>query len=419
MRTIFLRINGLAGAFEDSPNKLAGSEMSKFPVIRNAWLCIDGPAIHSFGTMDNLPQNLLDSCDEWVDLNGQWILPSFVDSHTHIVFAKTREGEFVDRIHGLSYEEIAKRGGGILNSAKVLRDTSEEDLFASAAGRLNEILSLGTGAVEIKSGYGLSIDSEIKMLRVIKAMEEYSPIPIRSTFLGAHAIPVEYKDKREVYIDQIVKEMLPIIAEEELADFIDVFCDRGFFTMEETEKILEAGAQYGLRPKIHANELDFTGGIQAGVKYGALSVDHLECTGDEEIKVLLESETMPTLLPSTAFFLGMENPPARKMIDSGLPIALASDYNPGSSPSGSMPFVWSLACIKLRMDPNEALAAATLNGAYAMGLEEELGSISPGKRASFIITDPAHDLAYFPYAFGTNWIDSIWVDGMPMNDLSY
>lgn len=419
MRTIFLRINGLAGAFEDSPNKLAGSEMSKFRVIRNAWLCIDGPAIHSFGTMDNLPQDLLDSCDEWVDLNGQWILPSFVDSHTHIVFAKTREGEFVDRIHGLSYEEIAKRGGGILNSAKVLRDTSEEDLFASAAGRLNEILSLGTGAVEIKSGYGLSIDSEIKMLRVIKAMEEYSPIPIRSTFLGAHAIPVEYKDKREVYIDQIVKEMLPIIAEEELADFIDVFCDRGFFTMEETEKILEAGAQYGLRPKIHANELDFTGGIQAGVKYGALSVDHLECTGDEEIKVLLESETMPTLLPSTAFFLGMENPPARKMIDSGLPIALASDYNPGSSPSGSMPFVWSLACIKLRMDPNEALAAATLNGAYAMGLEEELGSISPGKRASFIITDPAHDLAYFPYAFGTNWIDSIWVDGMPMNDLSY
>jgi imidazolonepropionase len=417
MRTLFLRIKGLAGAWQEAPRKVSGKNMKDYPVLEDAWLCIEGPLIHSFGSMKDLDKDFMASCDEWVDLKGQWILPSFIDSHTHIVFAETREKEFVDRIHGLSYEEIAKRGGGILNSADKLRASSEEELFSSALERVDEIVRLGTGAVEIKSGYGLSIDSEIKMLRAIKSLEDYSPIPIRATFLGAHAIPREFKENRQGYIRQITDEMLPIIAEERLADFIDVFCDRGFYTQEETEQILEAGARFGLRPKIHANELDYTGGIQAGVKYNALSVDHLECTGDEEIQILLNSETMPTLLPSTAFFLSIENPPARKMIDAGLAVALASDYNPGSSPSGRMPFVWSLACIKLKMDPEEALAASTINGAYALGLEDQLGSITPGKRANFIITRQAPSLAYFPYAFGTDWIDSVWADGFPYNGM--
>lgn len=416
MRTLFTRISGLAGCWDSPPALLKGSEMADIPILRDAWLCTEGPSIHSFGLMDELDEELRNSCDEWIDLNGQWVLPAFVDSHTHIVFARTREREFVHRISGLSYEEIARQGGGILNSAKVLRETPEDELFASAMERLTEMIGTGTAAVEIKSGYGLSMESELKMLRVIKSIERFSPIPIRATFLGAHAIPSEFKNDRSGYIDQLIGEMLPVIADEELADFMDVFCDRGFFTQEETERLLEAGAQYGLRPKIHANELDFSGGIQAGVKYGALSVDHLECTGDEEISLLLKSETMPTLLPSTAFFLGMEDPPARKMIDSGLPLALASDHNPGSSPSGSMPFVWSLACIRLKMKPEEALVAATLNSAYAMGMEEELGSISPGKRASFLITRPADELAYFPYAFATDWIESVWIDGVPVEN---
>lgn len=411
MRKLFTHIKGLAGAMNSAPAKLSGKAMRDFPVLENAWLMVDGDKFHSFGTMDALPPEIESRATEVHSLEGQWILPAFVDSHTHIVFAKTREAEFEDRIHGLTYEEIAARGGGILNSAGVLRNTSEEDLLQTALKRLSFMMQHGTGAVEIKSGYGLSIEAEIKMLRVIKEIKKLSPIPVKATFLGAHAIPMEYKTNRNEYIRQIIEEMLPQIAEENLADFIDVFCDRGFFTQAETEQILAAGAQFGLLPKIHANELDFTGGIQAGVKYGALSVDHLECTGEEEIAVLLASDTMPTLLPSTAFFLGMEYPPARKMIDSGLPIALASDFNPGSSPSGSMPFVWSLACIKLKMDPAEALAAATLNSAYALALNTELGSITPGKKASFIITQSAEALAYFPYAFTDRWIHSVYVNG--------
>ena len=411
MRTLYIKIAGLAGALREAPARLEGSRMNDFPLLESAWMLTEEDKIVDFGEMDNLEISMIQSDVEVVDVGGGFILPGFCDPHTHMVFAKTREGEFVDRINGLTYEEIAEKGGGILNSAQVLQDTSEEDLFVSAAERLNEVVSLGTVAVEIKSGYGLSVESELKMLRVIQALKEISPIPIKASFLGAHAIPTQFKTNREEYIRQIIEEMLPAIAKDKLADYIDVFCDRGFFTQVETERILLAGKKYGLRAKIHANELDFTGGIQAGVKMEALSVDHLECTGDEEIELLKGSGTMPTLLPSTAFFLGIEYPPARKMIDAGLGLALASDYNPGSSPSGRMPFIWSLACIKLKMRPMEALAAATLNAAYAMGMENELGSITPGKRASFIITHPAPSVEYFPYSFGSDWIRQVVIDG--------
>ena len=411
MRTLYIKIAGLAGALREAPNRLVGSEMNDFPLLESAWLMTENERIVDFGEMKNLEIKLIQEDVEVVDVAGGFILPGLCDPHTHMVFAKTREGEFVDRINGLTYEEIAEKGGGILNSAQVLQNTSEEDLFVSATERLNEVASLGTVAVEIKSGYGLSVAAELKMLRVIQALKEISPIPIKASFLGAHAIPTQFKTNREEYIRQIIEEMLPVIADENLADYIDVFCDRGFFTQDETERILLAGKKYGLRAKIHANELDFTGGIQAGVKLNALSVDHLECTGDEEIELLKGSETMPTLLPSTAFFLGINYPPARKMIDAGLGLALASDYNPGSSPSGRMPFIWSLACIKLKMRPMEALAASTLNAAYAMGMEKELGSITPGKRASFIITYPAPSIHYFPYSFGSDWIRQVVIDG--------
>ncbi len=338
------------------------------------------------------------------------VFPCFCDSHTHLVYAGSREIEYIDKIKGLSYEEIAKRGGGILNSAK-LHNTSEEELIKQALVRLEEIKMLGTGAVEIKSGYGLTVEDELKMLRVIRKLKQLSPLTIKSTFLGAHAVPAEYKGNQKAYVDVVVNEMVPKVAEEKLADFIDVFCDKGFFTVKETERILEAGIKYGMKPKIHANELDYSGGIQAGVKHNALSVDHLEYTGDKEIKSLLDSVTMPTLLPGAAFFLGLVYAPARKMIDAGLPVAMASDYNPGSSPSGNMQFVISLGCIKYKMLPEEAVNAVTINSAYAMGVSRELGSIAKGKKANVFITKEIPTYEFMPYAFGSNKVERVILNG--------
>jgi len=339
------------------------------------------------------------------------VFPSFCDSHTHLVYAGSREVEYIDKIKGLSYEEIARRGGGILNSAKLLSQTSEDELYEQALPRVKEIIRKGTGAVEIKSGYGLSTENELKMLRVIRRLSEATPLTIKATFLGAHAVPAEYKGRQAEYVDQIINEMIPQVAAEDLADYIDVFCDRGFFTVEDTERILMAGMKYGLRPKIHANELDYSGGIQVGVKYNALSVDHLEFTGDDEIQTLLGSETMPTLLPGAAFFLGMDNPPVRKMIDAGLPIALASDFNPGSSPSGDMKFIMSLGCIRLKMLPEEVINATTINGAYAMGLSETHGSICRGKVANIFITKPIPTLEYMPYAYTSDLVETVFLNG--------
>ncbi|OQX75985.1 MAG: imidazolonepropionase [Bacteroidetes bacterium 4484_276] len=339
------------------------------------------------------------------------VFPAFVDSHTHLVYPASREIEYIDKIKGLSYEEIARRGGGILNSAKKMQEISEEELFESAILRLEEIICYGTGAVEIKSGYGLTTESELKMLRVIRKLKEASPMTIKATFLGAHSIPPEYRDNRVAYVDIVVNEMLPKVAEDGLADYIDVFCDKGFFSVEDTERILEAGLKYGLRGKIHANELDYSGGIQAGVKYNALSVDHLEYTGDAEIEALLNSETMPTILPGAAFFLNMPYAPARKMIDAGLPVALASDFNPGSSPSGNMQLILSMASILYKMLPEEAINATTINSAYAMGISDILGSIATGKKANVFITQPIPTYEYMPYYYGTNKVETIILNG--------
>ena len=411
MKILIKNIKTLVGIHDVSVQKVSGEEMAKLPCINDAWLAIDEGKIADYGSMENFP-----GIEDWrflevIDAAGKFVLPSWCDSHTHMVFAGTRESEFVDKINGLSYEEIAKRGGGIVNSAELLRNTSENDLYESALMRLNEVIKNGTGAVEIKSGYGLNLESELKMLRVIKRLKEVSPIPIKSTFLGAHSFPAEFISNRDAYVDLVVKEMIPAVAAEELADYVDVFCDRGFFDVEQTERILSAAGSYGIKPKIHANELDYSGGIQVGVKHRAVSVDHLEFTADNEIEELLNSNTMPTLLPSTAFFLGFDYPPARKIISSGLPLALASDYNPGSSPSGKMSFVISLACIKLRMLPEEAINAATLNGAYAMELQHEVGSIAHGKRGNVIITKEIPSLAYIPYSFTADLIDKVIVNG--------
>lgn len=417
MKLIVKNIGHLLNARLDCPSKLAGDEMSKLPVLKDAFLLIEDEKISSFGNMSGFdeaaksfdPSGTATLVDAFNGLVG----PTWCDSHTHIVYAAPREAEFVDRIHGLTYEEIAKRGGGILNSAKKMADAEESQLFENAMDRVAEMAAMGTGAIEIKSGYGLSVDSELKMLRVIKRIKDSSDIPIKATFLGAHAIPADFKDNRNGYMRLMIDEMLPRIADEGLADYCDVFCDRGFFTVEETDQILEAGWKYGLQPKIHANELANSGGIQIGVKHRALSVDHLEFTGEEEIRCLLESKTMPTILPSTAFFLKLHYAPARKMIDAGLPIALASDFNPGSSPSGNMAFVLSLACVYMGMLPEEAIAAATINGAYAMGLSENMGSITPGKWASFFITEPVTSPAMLPYSFGSRLIKSTYIKGKP------
>ena len=389
-----------------------GVEMSQLNAIEDAFLFINNGRIAGFGQMTELPkfeQNL--NMGQRIDASGKMVFPSFVDSHTHLVYPASREIEYIDKIKGLSYEEIAKRGGGILNSSKRMQAISEEELLRDALKRLDEISQYGTGAVEIKSGYGLTIESELKMLRVIKKLKDLSLLTIKSTFLGAHAVPMEYKGKQDKYVDLVINEMLPHVAEEELADYIDVFCDTGFFTVEDTERILEAGMKYGLRGKIHANELDYSGGIQAGVKYNALSVDHLEFTADKEIEALLDTETMPTVLPGAAFFLGMRYAPVRKMIDAGLPVAMASDFNPGSSPSGNMQLILSMACILYKMLPEEAINATTINTAYAMGLSDELGSIAIGKKANLFITKEIPSIEYMPYYYGSNKVETVILNG--------
>ncbi len=400
---------------EEKPRKFVkGKAMADLNSIADAWLLIRQGKIADFGRMKELDKSdvLFETEDVKVlDATGKLVFPSFVDSHTHLVYPASREIEYVDKIKGLSYEEIARRGGGILNTARKMQEISEDELYEQAMQRLNEIISLGTGAVEIKSGYGLSTESELKMLRVIKRLKQDSPLTIRANFLGAHAVPAEYKGRQTEYVDKVISEMLPQVAEEGLADFVDVFCDKGFFTIKDTERILEAGQKYGLRGKIHANELDYSGGIQAGVKFNALSVDHLEYTGDAEIEALLASETMPTILPGAAFFLGMVYAPARKMIDAGLPVAMASDFNPGSAPSGNMQFILSMASIAYRLLPEEALYATTLNTAYAMGISDVLGSIARGKIANVFITKPIPTLEFMPYAFGSNKVETVILNG--------
>jgi imidazolonepropionase len=397
--------------------KVAGKAMSKLKTIKNGWLLIEENKIKAFGSMP-LPRHLLGMGKygaEVIDAAGKMVFPSFCDSHSHLVYAGSREIEYTDKIRGLSYEEIAQRGGGILNSAKRLHETSEDELVLQSLDRLNEIMMLGTGAVEIKSGYGLNTEDELKMLRVIRRLKKLSPLTIVPTFLGAHAVPEKYKGRQGEFVAMVIDEMIPRVAAEKLADYIDVFCDRGFFTTEETDRILSAGMKYGLRPKIHANELDYSGGIEVGVKNNALSVDHLEFTGDKEIIALLGSETMPTILPGAAFFLGMAYSPVRKMITAGLPVAMASDFNPGSSPSGNMQFILSLACIKYKMLPEEAINAVTINGAYAMGLSREYGSIACGKIANLFITVPVPTYAFMPYAYGSNKVETVILNGVVIN----
>lgn len=388
-----------------------GKEMATLNTIDNAWLCMHHGKIDSFGAMDNFPELTEHDKVEIKDVSGKYVMPCWCDSHTHIVFAGPRHSEFVDRIKGLSYEQIAANGGGILNSAQLLNQTTEEELLESAYHRLRNMIHLGTGAIEIKSGYGLTVEGELKMLRVIQQLKQMTDVIIKSNFLGAHAIPLQYKNNRQAYIDLIIDKMLPIVAEEKLADFIDVFCDRGFYTIQELEQILEAGIKYGLTPKIHANQLDNIGAVQVAVKYGAASVDHCEHITHAEIDSLHPSQTIPTLLPSAAFFLGLNYQPARFMIDSGLPIALATDYNPGSSPSGSMPFVLSLACVKLKMTPAEAINAATINSAYAMKVNNIAGSISKGKAANVFVTNKIPSLDYIPYSFTENCIEQVYIKG--------
>lgn len=412
MRLILENIKELVQVDPKSRLWVAGKSMSEVQTITNAFLLIKGEQIMDFGPMEKLSQSDFEDDDliMEIDCSGKMVFPSYCDSHTHLVFAATRELEFVDRIKGLTYEEIAKNGGGILNSAKHLHEMSEDELYFHAMMRLEEIAAMGTGAVEIKSGYGLTTESELKMLRVIRRMKQHSPLMIKSTFL-AHAFPLEYRNKREDYMSLLINEMLPMIAADELADYVDVFCDRGFFTMEETERILMAGIKQGMQGKVHANELANSGGIQVGVKYNAVSADHLEYVDEEEIEALLGSETMPTVLPGAAFFLNLELAPVRKMIDAGLPIALASDYNPGSSPSGNMNFIQSLGCLKYGMTPEETIHATTINSAYAMGISESYGSIAKGKVANLFITKEISSYAVIPYSFGSNLIETVILNG--------
>ena len=408
MSLIVKNIGCIAGIDESGRTRVAGKDMATIGMLENGWIRTDGERILDYGTMDSYAS--VEGC-EVIDAEGGWLFPSFCDSHTHIVYASSREQEFLDKINGLSYEEIAKRGGGILNSADRLHDTSEDELYRQAMERINEIVSMGTGLVEIKSGYGLTLEDELKILRVIRRIKENAPLAVRATFLGAHAVGRAYKGRQSEYVEHVCNDMIPAVAKEKLADFIDVFCDKGFFTVEETARIIETGAKYGLRAKIHANELAVSGGVEVGVEHKALSVDHLESMGDEQVEVLKGSETMPTMLPGCAFFLGIGYPPARRMIDSGLAVALASDYNPGTAPSGNMRFVASLASIKMKMTPAEALNAATLNSACAMGESKNYGSITRGKVANFYITKPLPSLAYMPYAHQTPIIKNIILKG--------
>lgn len=392
----------------DRRSRIAGVEMATMPSLKDAWLLVEDEKIHSFGTMQEMPEM---HADKTLDATGRLVLPAWCDSHTHLVFATPRETEFVDRIRGLSYEEIARRGGGILNSAQKLTAASEQELYDGALQRLNAVIQQGTGAIEIKSGYGLSVEGELKMLRVIRRLKETAGIPIKASFLAAHAYPPEYRENHERYLRLIIDEMLPRVVGEGLADYMDVFCEKGFFSVDETERLLEAGLKYGLKPKIHANQLHASGGVQVGVKHNAISVDHLECMGEPELEALKGSNTIPTLLPGAAFFLGISYQPARKLIDAGLPVCLATDYNPGSCPSGNVPLLLTIACTQLKVTPEEAIHAVTLNGAAAMELQEDLGTIAIGKKANLIISNPMPSMAHIPYDFGNNPVERTILSG--------
>ena len=411
MRLLIKNIGRIVGLLPAGQLRVGGAEMDRLGTLADGWLLVDGERIAACGEMASLDGV---TADEVVDAEGGMLFPSFCNSHTHLIYAGSREQEFLDKIHGLSYEEIARRGGGILNSADRLHETSEEELYREAMERIEEITAMGTGCVEIKSGYGLSTEDELKMLRVIRRIRETSPLEVRATFLGAHAVARAYRGRQSEYVDLVCLEMIPAVAREGLADFIDVFCDEGFFTVDETRRMLEVGRRYGLRPKIHANELAVSGGVEVGVACGALSVDHLERMGAAQIEALRGSETMPTMLPGAAFFLGMSYPPAREMIAAGLAVALASDYNPGSSPSGNMRMVCSLASIRMKMTPAEAINAATLNGAYAMGLSRDYGSVTLGKVANFFITKPMPSIEFFSYAYQTPLIRQVFLRGRKM-----
>jgi imidazolonepropionase len=412
MNILFTHIKELLQTRPKSEVKVMGDSMKDLPHIKNAFLRIQGDTILDFGSMADI---VIQKTDEVIDVTGRIILPSWCDSHSHVVYAGDRSQEFVDRLNGLSYEDIAAKGGGILNSAQTLQATSEEALFEQSMERVNALIQLGTGALEIKSGYGLSPEAELKMLRVIKAIKGTSSLKIKATFLGAHAIPKLYKTDKQAYINLIINTMLPEIHRENLADFVDVFCEKGYFSVDDTEQILKAAMPYGLVPKIHVNQFNAFGGVGLGVKYKALSVDHLEILNQKDIDVLKNSNTIPVALPGCSFFLGIPYTPARKLIDSGMALALASDYNPGSSPSGNMNFVVSLACIKMNMTPEEAINAATLNGAYAMDISEEYGSITTGKKANLIITKNMTSYRQIPYHFGNNPIHKVMINGEFVN----
>ncbi|MBQ6683423.1 MAG: imidazolonepropionase [Bacteroidales bacterium] len=408
MRTLIKNIKELVQVERQPKLRVCGKDMAQMETIKNAYLIIEDDKFAAFGPMSELKEQ---NADTVIDATGRMVLPSFCDSHTHLVYAGSREIEYIDKIRGLSYEEIAKRGGGILNSAKRVQEASEEQLYEDAMKRLEQMISFGTGAVEIKSGYGMTTEAEMKMLRVIRRLKETSPLTIKATLLGAHGIPMEYRGRQEAFVDLVINEMIPQAAAEGLADYIDVFTDQGFFTVEDTDRMLDAGAKYGLRAKIHANELAYSGGIQCAVRHNALSCDHLEYTGDAEIEALLGSETMPTVLPGAAFFLNMVLAPVRKMMDAGLPVAMASDCNPGSSPSCNMQLILSFACVNYRMLPEEAINATTINSGYAMGVSDMLGSIAVGKKANFYITTPIPTYEYLPYAYGENKVSRTFLNG--------
>jgi len=409
MRTLYTNIQQLVNVRKE-PYLLRGKELAYLPVVDNAYLLIEDDRIAAYGTMASLTDEVKNNATV-IDAQHATVLPAWCDSHTHLVFAASREREFIDKIKGLSYAEIAAKGGGILNSANKLNDASEDELFELAWNRLQELIRLGTGAIEIKSGYGLTVSGELKMLRVIKRLKEKAPIPVKATFLGAHTYPLAYKENHQGYIDEIINKMLPVIAEEQLADYIDVFCEYGFFSTKETTAICKAGMQYGLKPKIHANQLSLSGGVETGVRLGAVSVDHLETVDEQVIQTLAGSNTIGTLLPTAAFFLRMPFQPARDIIDAGCAVAIASDFNPGSSPSGNMNLVVAMSCIQMKMLPEEAINAATINGAYAMETADETGSITVGKKANLIFTKPIPSIAYIPYAFGSNLIDYVLING--------
>jgi len=408
MSLLVKNIKELLQIRDSNITKVSGNDMKSLPTIKDAFLYIENGVISDYGRMRDLDDI---HADIVIDALGKTVLPAWCDSHTHIVYSGNREQEFVDRINGLSYEEIANRGGGILNSAKTLQETSEDELYKQSIKRVKEVINLGTGALEIKSGYGLTVEAELKMLRVIKRIKDDFPIKIKATFLGAHALPEKHKNNKIGYLDEIINDMLPLIDEESLADYIDIFCEKGYFSLEDTDRILSAGKTYGLTPKIHVNQFNAFGGVAIGVKHDALSVDHLEELNQEDIDALKGSNTMPVALPSCSYFLSIPYTPARRIIDAGLPIALATDYNPGSTPSGNMNFVVSTACIKMKMTPEEAINAATINGAYAMGISDKYGSITRGKKANLIITKEIPSYHYLPYAFGDNHIDAVIING--------